>query len=255
MTTITITGIAELRATLEGFSDRRFESALAEAINETGKAVRDEWGGQLHTRIDRPTALTKGAAVLRRADVGRLVAEVEMRDSIKGSDALPPSAYLEPHEFGGDRQTKKFERALQARGAMPSGHRVVPGQYAKLDAFGNISRGQIVQVLNQLGANLSVGYQQVISRNQGKRERSAARAGRVYVPVPRDVGKLTAGVYERVDRTLRPVFFFVARTKYGKRLNLMEHAAVVVPKVLMASLERAIEKRWASLQRRSGNAA
>lgn len=247
---IEVTGVAELRDALASFSDRRFQSALAEAINETGKAVRDEWGGQLHTRIDRPTALTRGATVMRRADVGRLVAEVEMRDSIRGSDALPPSAYLEPHEFGGDRQTKKFERALQARGAMPNGHRVVPGKYAKLDSFGNISRGQIVQVLNQLGASLSVGYQQVISRNQDKRKRSAAKAGRVYVPVPRAVGKLEAGVYERVGRTLRPVFFYVARTKYGRRLSLLDHAAVVVPKVLMASLERAIQERWESLHRR-----
>jgi hypothetical protein len=249
---ITITGIAELRETLASFSDRRFESALAEAINETGKAVRDEWGGQLHTRIDRPTALTKGAAVLRRADVGRLVAEVEIRDSIKGSDALPPSVYLEPHEFGGDRQTKKFERALVAKGSMPAGHKAVPGQYAQLDAFGNVSRRQIVQVLNQLGADLSVGYKRVISANQAKRDKSAARAGRTYVAIPRAVGTLEAGIYQRQGRALLPVFFFVARTIYGRRLQLQDHAARMVPKVLPVALQRAIDRRITSLLRRSG---
>lgn len=252
MTTITITGIAELRATLEGFSDRRFESAMAEALNRTARHVADVWGGQMATKFDRPTAMTyRAARVSERADVGRLTAEVSLRDTVPNS-GIAPSEYVLTHEQGAsDRRMKKFERALVAGGAMLAGHKVVPGKHAKLDQFGNISRGQIVAVLNQLGDALSEGYQQVISRNAAKRAFSAAKRGRRYVPVPRAIGKLEAGVYERKDNLLLPVFFFVSSTRYRKSISLMETGAKAAEQVIRAEINRAIDKRLASLRLRT----
>lgn len=252
MTTVTIKGLEELRATLAGFSDRRFESAIAEALNRTARHVADVWGGQLATRFDRPTAMTYRAAfVSQRADVGRLTAAVSLRDTVP-NNGIAPAEYVLTHEQGtGDRRLKKFERALVASGAMPGGHKVVPGKHAKLDNFGNISRGQIVQVLNQLGEALSEGYQQVISRNAARRAASAAKRGRRYVPVPRPIGKLEAGVYERKDNRLLPVFFFVSSTRYRKGISLMETGTRTAERDIGIELTRAIEKRIASLVARS----
>jgi alkylated DNA nucleotide flippase Atl1 len=252
MIEVQVEGLRELRRALAEFSDRRFGSAVAEGLNRTARAIADEWGGQLVTRIDRPTALTRRAAQLSaRADVGRLVAEVRLRpDAPSGADA--PAAYLQPLERGGDRLAKRFERALQASGAMPAGHKAVPGDAAQLDGYGNVSRGQIVQVLNQLGADLSVGYQRVISRDAARRQRAAQRRGRQYIAFPQRVGGLPAGIYERKGRGLAAVFFFVSRTQYGRRLALVEHGRKVAQRVLEREIAAAVAKRWASLQRRGG---
>lgn len=253
---IDTTEIEALAVGLRGFSDRRLQSGIAEALNKTARAVADEWAGQMALRIDRPTSLTRRAVLVKRADVGALKAEVMIKDRLEQS-GLPPSEYLAPHEFGGDRSVKKFERALQSRGAMPSRSKVVPGEYAKLDGYGNISRGQIVQVLNQLGvgAGLSVGYKRVIGATAAVRARSAARAGRKYVALPQERGALAAGIYERQGEKLLPVFFFVTRTHYRKRLALMEHGQRIVQRELESQVWRAIDKRWQSLQARGGGAA
>jgi alkylated DNA nucleotide flippase Atl1 len=240
--------IERLRLAFAQFSDRRFQSALAAGVNETAAAVRDEWAGQLQMRLDRPTVVTRKATRVDLADVGALVATVRL-DSQLQSD-VQPAEYLATQEFGGDRRAKKFERALQASGAMPAGQKVVPGKHAKLDGFGNISRAQIVQVLNQLGAQLSVGYQRVIGATAGKRAKSAKRAGRVYVAVPRQFGKLEPGIYQRTDDAMLPVFFFVSRMRYGKRLRLMDHAQSVARRELPSRILGAIERRLQSLLRR-----
>ena len=131
MTAVTIKGLEELRAKLTAFSDRRFESAIAEALNRSGRQIADEWGKQLSAKLDRPTVLTQRAAILtKRANVGTLSTIVAMRDSIP-NDGIPPSEYLLTHELGtGDRSLQKFERSLVASGAMPPGHKAVPGKYA-----------------------------------------------------------------------------------------------------------------------------
>lgn len=252
MTAVTIKGLEELRAKLTAFSDRRFESAIAEALNNTGKQITQEWAKQLSAKLDRPTVLTQRAAILtKRANVGTLSTIVAMRDSIP-NDGIPPSEYLLTHELGtGDRALKKFERALVASGAMPPGHKCVPGKYAQLDSHGNVSRGQIVQVLNQLGAALTEGYQRVISRDKTKREVSAKKRGRLYMPVPYRIGKIEAGIYEMKGKEMRVVFFFVKGTRYRKGLSLMDEGEKVAQKVMNIEMNRAIQKRIDSLAKRN----
>lgn len=252
MTAVTIKGLEELRAKLTAFSDRRFESAIAEALNRSGRQIADEWGKQLSAKLDRPTVLTQRAAILtKRANVGTLSTIVAMRDSIP-NDGIPPSEYLLTHELGtGDRSLKKFERSLVASGAMPPGHKAVPGKYAELDGYGNVSRGQIVRILNQLGEALTEGYQQVISRDKAKRKASAARRGRTYIPVPRRIGRIEAGIYEKKGKDMLIVFFFVKNTRYRKGLSLMDEGEKVAQKVMNVEVTRAIQKRIDSLARRN----
>lgn len=245
--TIDTRDIERMRKGLAQFSDRRFDSGLAEALNATARSIGDEWGGQLATRLDRPTVTTRQGSLVKRADVGRMVAEVRLKDALGAEGGKAPSEYLAPQEFGGDRTLKKFERALQARGSMPRGSKVVPGKYAKLDGFGNISRGQIVQVLNQLGSELSVGYRRVIGASVTKRAKSSARAGREYVAINKKVGRLSPGVYQRLHGDLLPVFFFVARTMYGRRLELREHGRRIAERELGTNVMRAMQKRMQTL--------
>lgn len=239
--------IDRLRKGFGQFSDRRFQSGLAEALNRTARSIGDEWGGQLATRLDRPTATTRRGVLVKRADLGRMTAEIRLKDVIGGSGGKAPAEYLAPQEFGGQRTLKKFERALQARGAMPLGSKVVPGKYARLDGFGNVSRGQIVQVLNQLGADLSVGYKRVISASPAKQARAAARSGRQYVAIVKRTGRLSPGVYERKSGDLLPVFFYVTRATYGKRLELQGHGQRIAERDLGVNVMRAMQRRLQTL--------
>ena len=150
---------------------------------------------------------------------------------------------LRPLEVGGTRGQKRFESALIAAGAMPAGSKAVPGPACKIDSFGNPSRQQLVQVLNQLGAQLSPGYQRVIARSAAKRQRSATRSQRVYVAVPRAAKGLKPGVYERVgQRGLLAVFYFVTRVQYARRLDLMTDGVAYINRTLQQQLDRAIRE-------------
>lgn len=239
----------QMAKAISGFSDRRLQSAIAEALNVTAKAVMADWAGQITGSVDRPTALSRRSPVLmQRADVGRLSAVVALREQVTSGQA--PAEYLQPLEFGGGRGLKKWERALQSRSAMPSGHKAVPGKYARLDAYGNISRGQIVQILNQLGGTLSVGYQRVVSASAARRAQAAAAKGRTYVAVPKAQGGLAAGIYERKGRALLPVVFYVPAVRYRKQLRLLQKAPTVAAKVAQRELLAAVDRRWRSLQAR-----
>lgn len=251
MLQVKIKGLDQLRRQLDGFSDRRFQSAVAEALNKGARAVADAWGGELYSRLDRPTPLTyRAARITQRADVGRLAAVVAIRND--SNAAIQPSEYLLTQEGGAsDRRLRRFESALVAAGAMPPGHKAVPGQYAQLDSFGNVSRSQIIAVLGQLGGSLTKGYAQVTGRTAGRRAQIAARGGRKYVAIPPGQ-RHSAGIYEIVQQGLKPVFFFVSRVRYGKRTKLGEVGMRVAQAELPKAMRTAVEKRIASLRARGG---
>ena len=231
-----------------GFSDRRTRAAIATAITRTARRVQDDWSAQLRINLDRPTPLTQRAVHVLRADATTLTATVQLAQALPGGrSGVAPAEYIATQEDGGARGLKKYERALVAAGAMPAGKRAVPGPAARLDGYGNVSRGQIVAVLNQLGAALSVGYQRVIGATAAKRSAVAKRSGRTYVALPNGSGRLKPGVYERAGGRLLLVFGFVSSVRYGKRLRLMQQAAAVITSNLRAEVDRAIAESLARL--------
>lgn len=247
--TIQIKGLDALRRQLESFSDRRFGAAVATAMTRTAAAVSQEWRQILNQELDRPTPMIGRSVRVERAEAARLSAGVRINDNpLNGG--LSAAQILAPHGFGGDRMVKRFEAALQAQGAMPSGMRAVPGPAARLDSYGNVARQQIVQVLNQLGGQLSPGYQRVISKSAARRLAAAKRAGREFVALPRGHGRLRAGIYERRERGLAAVFYFVSRTQYPRRLSLVEAGRVFVAQRLPVEMKRAVDEHIARLAAR-----
>ena len=263
---IQIEGLDRLQAQLAGlgFSDRRFRATVATALTRTAHQVRQAWQAELRSDLDRPTPLTTGAPRVQRAEAGtgKLQAEVSLRDSVRAG-GVPPSEYLLTQERGGDRRLRKFERALVAAGAMPAGHKAVPGEHAERDAYGNVSRRQIIAVLNQLAerGSLSVGYRRVTGTTAARRQRSATRHGRRYVAITQAQGRLHPGVYEvRAEgggaqggsrRTLRPVFFFVASASYRRRTDLIGAGRRTGAAVLEAEMRRAVDEQLRRLAARS----
>lgn len=226
MISIQVTGLEEAIATIKDLSERRIRAAASTALTRTAREIEKSWQRNINNSISSPSKRTREAVFLKTATAQKLEAEVKLKDRMGG---LAPAQYLLHQEMGGQRLVKKFERALIAAGAMPSGYFVVPGKGAKLDAFGNVSRGQIVQVIAQLGAEYSPGYQRVISKDTRKRMATAAKRGRMYVAVQPGADakrqKVDAGIYERMangDR--KAIFLFKRGVTYQKRLSLMELA-------------------------------
>jgi hypothetical protein len=249
MISVKVEGLEPLRDLLSEFSDRRFQSAIAEAINRTARKVSDAWGGELYTRLDQPTPLTyRAARISERADVGRLQAVVSIRND--SNAYVQPAEYLATQETGAaDRRLRRFEQALVSSGAMPAGHKAVPGEYAQLDQFGNVSRSQIIAVLGQLGGALTKGYGQVTGRTSSRRSQIAARSGRRYVAIGAG-DRRAAGIYEVGDTGLKPVFFFVRSTRYKKRTRLLDLGQRLAYAELPKAIALAVDKRIASLRRR-----
>lgn len=244
---IQLDGIDAARATLDGFSARRMRAVTATALTRTARDLEGDWIGELFSEIDRPTAATARSVVVKPATAETLTAEVFIRDQAAKPDAPAPVDWLTPQEQGGSRYVKKFELALQLQGSMLAGQKVVPGRYATLDAYGNISRAQITQVIAQLGRDFSPGYARTISKRLDKRLATAQRTGRTYVAIPRPVGRLQPGVYQRNGRELLPVFLYVSRVTYRKRIDLTAIAASTGPVRLTAQVERAIGEHIARL--------
>lgn len=265
MLKIELQGLAELRAELREFSDRRFNASVASALTGTAKSMRDSWRAEIDREVDRPLARTKSAAMFLSASAAKLQSEVKLKDDVAGT---PPATYLNPQERGGSRLVKKFEQALQNAGAMPKGYFTVPGRGAKLDAHGNVSRAQIVAVITALGTAYSPGYERVIPKTAAGRLRAMAKRGVSYIAVlPGETlaKTMSPGIYEAsvVPDTskstwwrgaFKAVFLYKRGTTYRKRLNLEKMAIEEAPKQISEELRKYIEASFARLREKQAAA-
>lgn len=234
-----------------------FPAALKKAVNDTIRAVDAAHDREVRSIFDRPTPYTLRSRIVFFASLKnpQAPAEASMRwrdgSSLRQGNTAggtPAVKYIAPHVSGGDRGTKRFERKLQAVGLLPEGWRTVPAAGARLDAFGNVSIGQLRQVLSQLGlASTLAGSSQNLpprsgdKRGQRKRASAFKRAGgqffgvagggtrseftvvggeavKVQRQLPSGRGKLKPGVWQRQpDGSVLPVLLFVRNTRYRNR--------------------------------------
>lgn len=263
---IRLRGADGLRAALGALSQRRADAALATALTRTAVAVRREMGADMHLALDRPTPYTARQLRYVAATADRPVAGVgfgieaiqDVRGQVvryadMGPGSTPADRYLRFQTQGGQRAAKRFELALQAKGAMPRGWVAVPGAGARLDAYGNMTRGQIAQIVAQLGTELLTGYTNTIRRTgaAGVRAKIAQQrraGGQFFAVLPGSKLKLKPGIYQRefAGRNITPVLIFVPRAAYAPRWDFEGRAAQVADRVLPEQMERAVRE---SLQR------
>ena len=223
-----------------------FREQAAMALNWTIFNARDAQRVEMQSVFDRPTPFTLNQTNrIVMATPASLTAETKIRDD--QSTGVAPANYLGPSVFGGQRKVKRFERALQARGLMPPGWIAMPGNGAKLDAYGNMSRGQIVQILSALGAaEQTSGY----SANQTARSRKTNKKPRDYfvstptLPSPRGVkGRLPYGVYQRLARgRIVTILRFRDAHTYKARFDYMGVARRVFERDFERNMRKAFER-------------
>ncbi len=219
----------QLRREIEQIErQRRF--AVAVALTRTAQDVAGAELEEIARAFDRPTPYTMGALRVQPATKDKLEAVVMLKDDSYVSKAgIAPAKYLLPQIEGGSGHLKRFERVLQMAGWMPAGWRAVPGRFARLDAYGNVSRGQIIQILSQLRLTTTAGYDRNISLDPKKRRAAFKRAGGQYFALPKGRGKLLPGIYQARDTAWgraapRPVFIFVRGVLFRERFAFAEVA-------------------------------
>lgn len=184
---------------------------------------------------------------------GGEAAAVMIKGPGDATGTIPQQSVLRANILGGRRRLKQSERSLQASRLLPAGYFVVPGRSARLDTFGNISRGEILRILAYLRA--------LVAERGGARPRKAAltdrrrdrlRAGtrnrsgfRMFVVPVGDRSGLPPGVYEEqlASRRFtgpagrpRQLLRFTRDVQYRRRFNfwaeLQQHAAQTMPREL-----------------------
>lgn len=253
-------------AKMEAFSQRRMNATIATAISRTAVITRDAVKAELLRATPTATEYTQRGIFIRTASAAKLEARIWYNDEFKGSN-IPQGRYLYPQIAGGTRAQKRFEKALMAKGSMPAGHFAVPGPAAKLDGRGNVSRGQIVQMLSQVGTELTAGSSRTLKRRPGetdkqfatRKRRAFGKAGGQYVAITKQRGKLRPGIYIAgardfgaklgLGRTgkLRAMFYFVRSVKYTPRFRFYETAQAIATANMGPQLDRAINESAARM--------
>lgn len=201
--------------------------ALSVALNKTAGKARSAIVSEMQSVFDRPSPWVLNSLRVKRSTKTDLVAELAFKDknSVESSRSM-----IEPHVFGGQRWFKAMEIRLWRAGFLPTGWNVTPGPGATLDSNGNMSAGQITQILNVLGTYTEAGYNKANSKTVARLAKGNVKKniyGFVYWVNPANGTArnkaLQPGVYKRVTTgfgsSLKPVLFFVKRAQYKKRLD------------------------------------
>jgi len=221
--------------------------ATALALTRTAQAAKAEIERQLPSLISSPTPYTMRGFRLYRATKTKLYAEVDFR--IAAGRGTHGRDYLSPIVYGGERKLKAFERSLQRTGLLPSGFAAVPGSAAKLDAYGNMSRGQIGQILSYFKAFGEQGYSANMTAKRKAAlamgsKRTGARGISYFVGRPGG-GKLPNGVWQKTSfgelgSALKPIIIFVPKPTYRKQLDVPGIAQRVIKERFASELSKAV---------------
>jgi hypothetical protein len=242
-------------------SARQATYATMLALNKTAEQVRSELQTEMQRVFDRPTPWVINSLRIKYATKAHLVAELAYKDknSVESSRSM-----LEPHVFGGPRHYKAMEARLFNAGILPAGWNAVPGGAANLDAFGNMSQGQITQLLNVLQTYTEAGYNKADDRTVKRLAKGNKKKGIygftywVNPPGNNTPGKhLPPGVYQRVDTgfgtSLKPVLVFVKRAAYKTRLDFFGIADKVVERDMQGNFREAFDQAMATAELRQSS--
>lgn len=241
---IQLQGLEQLRAAgrdLDKLLARDFGPvAVADAINHTAYQARQALTVEMASVFIDPTPWTLKSIQVFQAKPKALEAAIWIND-YRASKNNAPDQWLRAEVFGGARGEKRLEKALRARHILPAGKFVMPAQGARLDAYGNVSRGHVMQILSGLGAaEMYSGYQ----ANATNSKRSLAKGhAQAFFVIRR--GKVPIGIAERRGKgkdKMVMVLAFVDQPSYTRRLQFEDIVQRTADRELLTNLDLAIAK-------------
>lgn len=222
---INVSGFDQVRRAMEELP-KKAQYAAVKAMNTSMEWAQTSVRKQMRQDFDRPTQWVLNSLRIKYAKPSTMVAELAFKDinSVSSSRTM-----VFPHVEGGSRHYKAMESRLMGIGLLPPGYNAVPGGAAKLDANGNMSRGQISQLLNVLGTYTESGFNKANLATVKRLAKGNVKKnvyGFVYWVNPVGSGRvkhLQPGVYQRVTTafgsSLKPILIFVKKANYKKRLD------------------------------------
>jgi len=251
------TDIGSAISHLDDLGRRQVPFARSLAINRTAQKVREAEQREITRVFDRPTRYTLNSVYMRPGTKASPTAIVWLKDDLRGGAA--PSNYLEPQIYGGKRRHKRFEGALRSRGLIPDKAFAVPGAGAVLDAYGNMSVGQIKQILSYFSvAERSSGYNaNSTPQTKAKLKKGSARTGRrgieYFIALPNApqgsrafmrTKHLAPGIYRKTyfgfGSSIQPVIIYVDNAFYKKRWDFFGVAERVIDREFAQEFASAI---------------
>ena len=226
----------DLNTSFKQLAERDIRVAGSWAINDATKDVHQHMQDRMDTIFDKPTRFAKNSMTIKGATPRTLEAVIQERPSVGRRH------FLKVQQTGGDRPATGIEKLLKATVDYDGNFAaVIPANGAKLDAFGNWSRGERNQVMSQLKAGREVGFNSNETDDSKKRSRARNRA-RYFIPAKGN--SLTPGVYKRTTKgkVSKILHFTTAMPTYTPRLHFFEEAEGQFMRRLPAHLQRTFEK-------------
>ena len=221
---VRVEGYERTKAMLAG-RQKQVVFATMVALNRAAYKASSVTSAEIARVFDRPTPWVQRSVRYVKATREKLEAQVDF-DAWGNKQGVTASMVLRAQIQGGARRLKRHEIALQRVGILPAGMAIVPGPAAKFDQYGNMSAGQIVQIMSYFQSFGEQGYS-ANTRDGGRRlargNRKKGTVGFVYFVLKTNHGKLVPGVYQRftfgAGSAVKPVMFFVRIPKYKRLLD------------------------------------
>lgn len=223
-------GVEEFQTALRRAERDQTPFATAQALTAVAFNVRREWQSEIKSRIHQPTRWVAGAPRVAPATKQSLEARIFIAGS--GEAGRNQAKVLAAHAGAGARGTKGFERGLASAGILGAGQYVVPGRDAKLDAHGNLARGE-VKILANVAARGDGSSEPPPAAGSGRRRRRVG-SGAFVSPL---------GIMERnSSRGLRSVAFFVDGARYEQRVDFPDVGAKVFEQTYATEFEKQLAR-------------
>lgn len=191
--------------------------STAVSLTRTAQQLEKDIQRDIPDTFDRPKPETTKGTYMKRATPANLEAVVGIKDRV--------ATYLAPNIGSSGRRPRVYknsEKMLRAAGFLPSGKYTVPGAEARLDAYGNMSRGQIVQILSYFRTFGNTSLNSKRKNATDKTRANLAKRNSDYFVVPvasRELG-LFPGIWQRNGKSdIKPVLMFVSQPQYRAIYN------------------------------------
>jgi hypothetical protein len=213
----------------------QFQFACAVALTKAVKQAQAGMYSHMSSVFDAPTPFTMRSLFVKPATKYNLVASVQLKDKFPSKASITPDELYGHQVTGGPRRHSRLEGALRAAGMISSGEFMVPGGGARLDAYGNMSRGQVAQVMSQLRLGLDP------SSWKSKSRRSLAHQKKAGLMFWSRGGHLKRGIWMRKGHGVIPIMLVTGATNYKPRAVRINEVA---DDIVKANLPRLIDESF-----------
>lgn len=236
------TTLDEITHYLDDVAKNQMPFATALALTQLAKQGDKDLKAEFKRSFDRPTPYTMRSTYVKPAQKRDAAphAIIGIKDQAGAKASRSPAELLE-HQFkGGQRTRSRLEYWLAKAGYITPGEWVAPGQEARLDRYGNISRGQVQQIISQLRAGPDA---RAYASNSKRSKRKRGKRGGLFWSRG---GRLARGVWMRDGGDVVPIIIVVRAPKYTKAIDLDQVITRSVNKHARQILDRAIGRAIAT---------